>query len=220
KKTIHMDDGNMQTDLTLGVDNYCAYSSKAIGMTAPESLGVAPTIIKGSTYVPVNFYKILLTDPNCINIKDNAINITHNGSGKSGKVTGSVEIPNPLVNYNTLDEARTAVGFTFAVPSALPDGYKMGDIIVISNELAEIFYRNGDKEILYRTAKGNEDISGNYTVYDEVKTITVGNTGVIVKGKGDSINLATWTKGGISYSLSFDEAVNVKTLSTIIESIK
>lgn len=173
-------------------------SESRYALTAPQSLGVAPTNIKGYTYVPVDFYKIL----------------------KSDKPPDSIEIANPLVNCKTLDKARKLLGFSFAVPATLPDGYKMGDIIVINN-VAEIFYKNGNKEILYRTAKGNEDISGNYTVYDEVKTITVGNTKVTVKCKGDSINnLATWAKEGVSFSLSFDESINIKALTAIIESIK
>lgn len=219
KQAIHMDNGIMQTDLTLGDDNYFAYSSKAIGMTAPLSLGVAPTIIKGATYVPVDLYKIVLTDPTCVSIKGSVISILTR-STEPEETLASAEIPNPLVNYSTLDEARKAVGFTFAVPATLPDGYQMKDIIVISNDLAEIFYLKGDKQIVYRTAKGTADISGNYHVYDKVRTITVGKTEITVKGKSDGIHLATWTSDGVSFSLSFDEAVNEEVLSTIIGSIK
>lgn len=135
-------------------------------------------------------------------------------------VKNTSQIPNPLVNYKTLDEARKAVGFSFAVPTNLPTNYEMKDIIVISNNLAEIFYQQDNQEILYRAAKGNEDISGNYTVYEEVKTVTVGNTKVTVKGKSGLINLATWTKDGISYSLDFDEACDLKSVTSIIESIQ
>lgn len=218
KQTIHMDNGTMQTDLSMGNATYFAYSSKAIGMTAPLSLGVAPAIIEGSIYVPVDLYKVLLTDPNCVSIKDRVINIS-NDSMKPKK-PASIGLPNPLVNYSTLDEARKAVGFTFAVPETLPDGYQMKEIIVISNNLAKISYLNGDNQITYRTAKGNADISGDYNVYDKVKTIPVGNTQITVKGKDDSINLATWTKDGTSFSLSFDVPINEKTLSTIIDGIK
>ncbi|MGG0797338.1 stalk domain-containing protein [Brevibacillus laterosporus] len=217
KQTIHMDNGTMQTDLTVGEDTYFGYSSKAIGMTAPLSLGVAPAIIEGSIYVPVDLYKVLLTDPNCVSIKDHVINISTDSM--TSKKPASIGLPNPLVNYSTLDEARKAVGFTFAVPATLPDGYQMKDITVISNSLAKISYSKGDNHIAYRTAKENTDISGDYNVYDKVKPITVGNTKITVKGKGDSINLATWTKDGTSFSLSFDVPINEKTLSTIIEGI-
>ncbi|WP_196591925.1 stalk domain-containing protein [Pectinatus frisingensis] len=213
KRAVHMDSGTMQTDLTLGEDNYFAYTSRAIGMTAPQRLGMAPIIIKGSIYVPLDFFKILVTDPNCVSIKGSIISI-------STGLTKRDEIPSPLVNYSTLDEARKAIEFTFAVPTILPDGYQMKDIIVINNKLVEIFYLKGDSRIIYRTAKGHSDISGDYNVYDKVKTVTVGNTPITVKGKSDSINLATWTKDGASFSLSLDQAVNERALSTIIRSIK
>lgn len=132
----------------------------------------------------------------------------------------ATQIPNPLVNYNTLDEARKAVGFSFTVPTSIPANYKMKDIIVISNDIAEIFYKKDDKKILYRTAKGNSDISGDYTIYEEVKTAMIGNTKVTVKGNGGLVNLAIWTKDGISFSLNFDEACDLKSVSSIIESIK
>jgi len=132
----------------------------------------------------------------------------------------TIQIPNPLVSYNTLDEARKAVGFLFAVPTSLPANYQRKDIIVISNDLVEIFYKKDNKRILYRTAKGNSDISGNYTVYEKVKTVMVGNAKVTTKGKGDLVNLVIWTKDGISYFLDFNEACDQKTVSSIIESVK
>lgn len=162
--------------------------------------------------------------------------VTIRAVGKSGQAAGvyingirstvctvdssSSQIPNPLVSYNTVEEARKAIGFSFAVPTRLPANYQTKDIIVIGSNLAEIFYRNGKKNILYRTAKGNSDISGDYTVYKEVKTAEIGNTKVTVKGNGSLINLALWTKGGISYSLNFDEACDLKSVASIMESIE
>jgi hypothetical protein len=144
----------------------------------------------------------------------------NSGSIKSNKELSEQQISNPMIKYSTLDEARKAVGFNFLIPTALPDGYQMKDIKVINNSMAEIFYKKDDYKILYRTAKGNADISGDYNIYDKVKTITVGNIQVTIKGKSDSVNLATWSKDGVSFFLSFDEAVNEKVVSTIVESIK
>lgn len=219
RRVIHMNNGTMQTDLALGENNYFAYSSKAIGMTAPQSLGAAPTVMNGFTYVPVDLYNILLTDPNSVQVKDNKISISVHSNKQDG-AEPTTQIPNPLVEYNSLDEAQKAVGYTFATPKAVPDGYQIKNIIVISNDLAEIFYTKGDSTILYRTAKSNTDISGDYTVYDAVSTITIGNAEVTVKGSNACINLAVWSKDGVSYSLSFTQAVSEKELSTIIQSIQ
>ena len=130
------------------------------------------------------------------------------------------QLPNPLVSYSTLDEARKAVGFSFAVPTVLPADYQRTDIIVIDNNLAEIFYKKGTQEIRYRTTRGNADISGNYTAYDEVKTVAVGSSKVTMKGKNGLVNLAIWSKDGISYSIDFDEACDRNTVSSMIEDVK
>lgn len=52
-QVIHLDNGTLQTNLTIGEEIYFISSSKAIGMTAPQSLEVAPIIMTGSTYVPM-----------------------------------------------------------------------------------------------------------------------------------------------------------------------
>jgi hypothetical protein len=212
-KTITVDNGTMKSNLVIGEDLYCAYSSKAIGMTTPQKLGVAPTIIEKSTYVPAEFYKILLTDSRAVTIKGSVINILSQASNAAG-------MPNPLVEYNTLDEARKAVGFEFGIPSVLPDGYKTDKFIVISNDLAEIFLIKDSNKILYRTAKGKNDISGDYNTYTKVNTIKHDNVEITTKGSENAIKLATWSKEDISYSLSFDEAVSEKVLLSIFDSIK
>jgi hypothetical protein len=130
------------------------------------------------------------------------------------------QLPNPLVSYSTLDEARKAVGFAFAVPTSFPTEYQRKDIIVIGNYLAEIFYNKGDQKILYRTARGNSDISGNDTAYEEVKTVAVGSSKVTMKGKNGLVNLAIWSKDGISYSLDFDEACDQNTVFSIVAGVK
>jgi hypothetical protein len=155
-----------------------------------------------------------------INDKELAKVIQSIKADKTNKKINSSQIPCPLVNYNTIDEARKAVGFTFAVPSVMPDSYNMKDIIVISNDLAEVFYYKGDNCILYRTAKGNDDISGDYNIYTEKKTITIGNAKITCKGENGSIKLATWSNDGISYSLSFKEGIDENGLTKVIENIK
>ncbi|MFL0269196.1 DUF4367 domain-containing protein [Candidatus Clostridium radicumherbarum] len=144
----------------------------------------------------------------------------NSSSTKPNKELSSKQIPNPMKEYSTLDEARKAAGFNFVIPTVLPDGYQMNGIKVINGSMAEVTYKKGDLKIIYRTVAGNSDISGDYNAYDVVKTITAGNTKVVIKGKSDGINLATWTKEGVSFSLSFAEAVNEKAVSTMVESIK
>jgi hypothetical protein len=223
-------------------------STLAASQVSPDfksDTGTQLTIVPNKTYQ----FKITSNTKPVVSVGNNSIiKIVSNKSsgqtyyftiraiGKSGQSAGvyingtrvtvctiennTIQIPNPLVSYNTLDEARKAAGFSFAVPTSLPANYQRKDIMVISNDLAEIFYKKDDKQILYRTAKGNSDISGNNTAYEEVKTVMVGSAKVTTKGKGNLVDLAIWTKDGISYSLDFDEAFDLKTVSSIIESVK
>lgn len=217
KQAIHMDDGNVKIDLRVGEDLYVVTSSKAIGMAAPQSLGVAPRIINENTYVPVDLYKLLYSNPDAVQISDNIISIS---SKASESADDAVQVPNPLVVYNSVDEARAAMNWQFAVPSSIPEGYGIKDVIVIGNSLAEVNYIHNDKEMVYRTQKGEKDISGDYTVYKTVETVTVDEVDVTVKGADADIGLATWCKDGISYSLQFGEAIDMETLTAVIQDIK
>lgn len=227
QKAIHLEDGLMQSDIRVGDNNYFAYSSGALGMTAPEKLGEAPVIINNSTYVPVDFYKILLTYNKAVTVSDKLITIVKNPNDKVVKspvknITlekSSTQMENPLVEYKTLADARKAAGINFAVPTIMPVGYNIKNIALISSKLATVDYVSSDKKIAYRTEKGNANISGDYNVYTTVRSISIGTLKVITKGTKDDVSLAEWSQDGVSYSLSFDEPVQGKTLAAIIDSI-
>ena len=65
-KIISMDNDEIKTDITVGVDSYYYASSQAIGMTAPEKLGSAPIIIDNEVYVPIKIYNFLFNDSKAI----------------------------------------------------------------------------------------------------------------------------------------------------------
>ncbi|MBQ9067270.1 MAG: cell envelope integrity protein TolA [Clostridia bacterium] len=112
-----------------------------------------------------------------------------------------IGMPNPFEEVATQDEAAAIAGFTLAAPDSIP-GHPQKTIQAISGELIQVDYSNGtDNDILIRKAKGTEDISGDYTVYPETRTIYVGNTKVTVKGRAGGVNCATWTQDGFSYAL-------------------
>lgn len=60
--TIFMDDGKMNTTITLGEDLYQVTTSikDAVGMSVPFSLGMPPCMIGGKTYVPLTLFDALL----------------------------------------------------------------------------------------------------------------------------------------------------------------
>ena len=62
------------------------------------------------------------------------------------------------------------------------------------------------EQMVIRKASGageNADISGDYNVYNETSTVTVGEYTVTLKGNDQKVNLATWT-GGDRCMAAFD----------------
>lgn len=135
----------------------------------------------------------------------------------------SVEIPNPLKEYVTLQEAETALGFKVTVPANLPEGYVQSSIYAIDNDMVQIIYLNGSSEICFRQGKGNEDISGDYNAYDEVTTETINGMSVTLKGNANKVNTAVWTDGDYSFSITLDaseEGIANEEMIAVISSVQ
>lgn len=113
-----------------------------------------------------------------------------------------IEIANPFVEYSSVEEAEKVVGVDMDRLSNIPDGFEQDSVFVISDKCVEVNFKNSEKEICYRVAKGFEDISGDYNKYTENITVTINDTEVVTKGNSGKINVATWTKEGMTYSLS------------------
>ena len=134
--------------------------------------------------------------------------------------SGVQAMPSPLVEYTNVRDAWAVVGLPVYTPTLLPVGYAQKDIIVIDKSLAEIFYRNAaDKEILFRMAKGEADISGDNNVYEVNQVVQVGRQYIRLKGTDKLVSLALWSRGGYTFSLSFEEPVSIKAVQAIVSTI-
>lgn len=214
KQGITLDDGEVNTTVYIGEDNYYMASSFAIGMSAPTALGAAPVLKDDTTYVPGEMFDILC-GAGTFSVKDNEITFK-----KAGGKSENTQIPNPVVEYKTVEDAEKAIDFKAPTPEKLPKGYELNSVSVISNEIFQIFYKNGENEILYRSAKGSEDISGDYNKYETVKKLKTDSLEITAKGNGEKINSATWTNGSLCHSLYSSEGISEKELSEIIKNIK
>lgn len=213
-KTITLDSGSMHSTITIGKNIYSATTSipDAVGATGPFSLGAAPEIIKGSTYVPAELFRVLLgNEEDVVTVKGNQISFNINEPE-------NLQIPSPLTEHSTIEELKKSVEFNFEVPTA-PAGYKTSLIQDISGDLAEIRFSNDTNTINYRVSAGSEDNSGINYVYDSTKKITVDGSQITCKGNGETISLAVWEKDGFSYSLSSEEGLNAAQIQNMIESI-
>lgn len=130
----------------------------------------------------------------------------------------SVEIPNPFVDCDTMEDAEKIAGFDMAEPVNIPEGYTQKLIQAVENDMIQIFYANGEKTILIRKAEGRQDISGDYNEYNENNTVTVDGIEVSTKGEEGKINVAVWTYGDFSYAI-LAESLDTEAIGNMISSM-
>ena len=76
-------------------------------------------------------------------------------------------IGNPWSDWDSLEEAESAVGFSFGIPETIADTYNATAFRTMNNEMIEVIYHDEDSEMRVRKQKGEgEDISGDYNEYD------------------------------------------------------
>ena len=123
--------------------------------------------------------------------------------GQAGAMVG-----NGMVEVDSLAELSQVLGFS--VPEIKNIPFEVTSTVYTNgwNEFAQVEYQGGNQteseEVLFRKAKGTDDISGDYNVYTDVKEITVNETAVTLKGENGQYSLAIWQQDGFTYSLSYE----------------
>ena len=101
----------------------------------------------------------------------------------------TTQIPNPWEQYTSLADAAKAAGFEMSIPER-PRMFTKTTYQVMKDEnetILEVLYSAEDsgEQMMIRKASGageNADISGDYNVYNETSTVTVGEYTVTLKG--------------------------------------
>lgn len=218
--TVLADDGSMHTEIAIGEDLYVVTTSVEglVGMSAPFSLGVPPYVADGVTYVPLGLFDALLgRKEGTITVGGDSIQIRTEASA-SGE-SGGVRIPNPFQDCASLSDAEKIAGFSLAFPERLSGGFISSAIQAVSEDMIQVIYTSGEKEVLVRKAIGEGDISGDCHVYEESRTQSVGERTVTVLGSGGLIHTAAWSEGAYAYSISASTGLDSETLSALISAI-
>lgn len=148
-------------------------------------------------------------------------------SGDAAQEEPNAQIANPFVDYDTLEDAEHAAGYSYAVPEVV-EGYDAAAFRVMNGgELLEVIYRSADDELTARKAPGDGDISGDYTAY-KVEAIAdkAELPSVTFKGDGDSVmemvHLALWTdtERGFTYSLMSRAGMEQGVFSSLVDEIQ
>lgn len=115
-------------------------------------------------------------------------------------IAGSVYF---IKEYKTLEEAENTVGFEINPIKTLPKGFSVDNISVESNQIIKIEYNSGQDIISFRAGREVDNISGDYNDYEFENTVDINGVSISLKGnKINEVNLATWKKDSISYSIS------------------
>lgn len=214
--TVRLDDGVMHADLTIGKDLYQVVTSKTdlVGMSAPFSLGAAPYLSNGTTYVPLGLFEALKGNVDGMFSLDGSTIVVNTKSGDQSD--NGAQIPDPFVDCQDLAAAAEQAGFSFSVPGSI-QGYTKSTIQAIPGDMIQVFYDGKDgSELLLRKAVGTDDVSGDYNVYAQTRTVTVDGVSVTMKGNDGTVSVATWVRDGHSFAVDADQGISVAQMTGIV----
>lgn len=109
----------------------------------------------------------------------------------------------PIVECASIEEAEEITGIQFSVPDEYGNS-KTKVITVIGGEIIDVSYLDENEECILSIRKGHktENISGDYSEYVYVNTVSHGDICVTVKGDLDRLYLGEWDNNDFSYSIS------------------
>lgn len=114
----------------------------------------------------------------------------------------SMQIANPWSEFDSLEEAEADAGVEITLPESY-QGFNHRIYRSMHRQMIEVIYQDADGREGFRIRKSRDfgDISGDYTHYDQEKTLEIGDRFVETRGNGDEISVARW--GNLSLNLSY-----------------
>ena len=208
---VLLDNGINHTQVTIGVDRYVITTSNPdlIGMSAPFSLGPAPYVLDGTSYVPLGLFDALLGREDAVRVEGGVISIS---------TGGTVQIPTLFVDCGGLAEAARLAGFSLSVPEAGPQVQRT--IQVVEGDMIQVLDHSGAQEIRIRKAPGAGDISGDYSAYPHQETASVGGSSVTLKGDGDTVSLAVWARDGYACSIQVTAPITREAMLQLVQDVQ
>ena len=121
-----------------------------------------------------------------------------------------------VAEYETIELLNEAVGFEVQGLNELHSETVKTAYISYGGEMAEIDYESLNNSITYRISKGDEDNSGNYRQYSDIKEVTIDSLEVTLKGEVGLYNLAIWSDGSMSYSIYSEHGLDEQFFMNLI----
>lgn len=143
----------------------------------------------------------------CINTKDDSNN----------KTVSEQSLPT-VIYFDSIDEAKEAMGFEFDVPNT-PEGYELNNVYIrdMDQDIFEINYKRGDDRICFRASLNQGDISGDRTTFEEEKSVDFEEFSMNIKGNDGKINIASWINKDVGYALGSSAGLTVSEVKAMLQ---
>lgn len=129
------------------------------------------------------------------------------------------KLNSPFTECQTLEEAAGLAGFEITVPDTVSD-YETRIIRAMADNMIEIIYEKEEDEVRIRKGAGSQNVSGDYNAYAESETVSVGDREVTLQGNDGTVTLATWEKGGYSYSVRASAGMASETIQSLTQEVE
>ncbi len=139
--------------------------------------------------------------------------------------TDVIEVPSPITQYETLEEAISAAGFDLVVPDLL-DGFTDRTISVYEMDvnMIQVIYSADETSVTIRKEAMDEDktedISGVYIEYENTNEVEQNGIAVTLKGSEELIYVANWTNGDFNYSIYANDGMEQADVMALISRIQ
>lgn len=136
--------------------------------------------------------------------------------GQTEQPPGLVLSGNGITEAASAEELSESLGFSVSGLRVLPFEAEETAYRDCWQEFAEIEYSGEKQNAVFRKAPGDRDVSGDYQVYETVIERISGANTVTLKGSTGQFELAVWSDGEFSYSVSLSGGISEKEMLRIV----
>lgn len=133
----------------------------------------------------------------------------------------SVQIANPWRDFETLDEVIDSCGYGIEAPMEI-NGIEFTHYMVLEGDkMIMICYSDGEYPYNIRKARGSDDISGNYSSYENTWFVEEDGMSIELQGDDGLVALAKWQKDDFTYCFNCDAIqMNQEDVLQLIKEVK
>lgn len=122
--------------------------------------------------------------------------------------------------FESLEEAQHALGFAAVMPAALPEGARLVGYSALGGSVLEVEYALGESQLLYRVARGTDNVSGMTKEHAFVSTEEAeGITRTYMGAAEDKLNCVVWAADGYSYAIVAADGLDAEDMREMAQSV-